>query len=116
MNTGKLFQFSKASALLPAAGINYNTTAKNKMRGIDSNGKPTDFTADEKRKIELAFWEMVRWAGIEIRRDRAKVMDKTPKHSFTTNTSKPAKKAAAKKAVKAAAPKKSLGHSAIRKK
>jgi len=86
MNTKKLFEFCKASTLLPAAGITYNTTAKNKMRGLDSNGKATDFTAQEKIKIELAFWNQVRSAGIEIRRDRAKAQ--------------PAKKAAAKKPAK----------------
>lgn len=114
MNTSKLFDFVKASALLPAADILYNTTAKNKMRGLDSNGKATDFTETEKRKLELAFWNLVRAAGIEIRRDRAKAQ--------------PAKKVAAKKPAKKYGaggggalahynmPKKSLGHSATRKK
>jgi hypothetical protein len=70
MDTKKLFDFCKGSALLPRAGIEYNTTAKNKMRGLDSNGKPTDFTDEEKRRIELAFWAYVREADIIVRRDR----------------------------------------------
>jgi hypothetical protein len=72
MNTAKLFLFIKASQLLPVAGIEYNTTAKNKMRGVNSNSHETDFTDDEKRKIEIAFWSLTRDAGIEIRRDRVK--------------------------------------------
>jgi hypothetical protein len=71
MNTKKLFTFVKAAQVLPLAGIEYNTTAKNKMRGQDNYGKPLDFNEDEKRKIEIAFWKLARRAGIEIRRDRA---------------------------------------------
>lgn len=70
MNTAALFEFVKASQVLPLAGIEYNTTAKNKMRGIDSNGKPTDFSDEEKKKIELAFWNLTRKADVQTRRDR----------------------------------------------
>lgn len=72
MITKNLFLFVKASILLPLAGIEYNTTAKNKMRCLDSSGKPTDFTDAEKQSIELAYWKLTRDADVQIRRDRSK--------------------------------------------
>lgn len=66
MDTRKLFQFTKASELLALAGIEYNTTAKNKMRGKNNYGKDIDFTPEEKEKIERAFWKLTHRAGMKI--------------------------------------------------
>lgn len=51
----------KMRSFLPKyCGIEYNTTAKNKMRGKDSRNKECAFSAEEYKRIKTGFNKLVK--------------------------------------------------------
>lgn len=56
----KLFDLINATQFLPFCGIEMTAMTRHKIRGLNGNSKPVDFSADEWQKIEKGIQKMAK--------------------------------------------------------